>query len=257
MFFDGWIALQPSTALSLNNAPLFIMPTIISTSSSSHGMPQPYYYTPSSSSSSSSHRSSTHKSSPPVTPGTFADYAPTTVSGYNARIAAVKGMPNKDYFNNGDSKMYRSKEFVTRPTAPSTTSFPRDHRRESSRVSSPASYASTPSRGRARRRDSGVSFGGGGGVGKEMVKYRSGHSGCESPDEDDDEDRRTIMPCDSISQVSSNPARRSSRGGGSYAGSSSFSNMSTIRGGRVWNHDLGCWTEVREPRMSGRREPVC
>lgn len=89
-----------------------------------------------------------------------------------------------------------------------------------------------------------------------MVKYRCRHS--EKGVLDDEDDRRTIMPCDSISQVSSNPARKSSvsrNGSGSYA-SSSWSKMSTIQGERVWNPELGCWTEVREPRMSARRQLV-
>lgn len=227
------------------------MATVIHTTSSSRHMSQPYYDS-SSSSSFSSHRRSTHKSTPRTTPGTFSDYAPTTVSGYRSRIAAVKGMPGNDYFVNGDSKMHRSKQFVTSPTAPSSVSRCGEQRGGSSKASYPESYASTPSRGRTRRRDSGVHFGGSSAVGKEMVKYHSGHSGHDSSDADDD-DRRTIMPCDSVSQVSSNPARRSGgSGSGSYA-SSSWSNMSTIHGERVWNSDLGCWTQVVEPRMSGRR----
>lgn len=93
-----------------------------------------------------------------------------------------------------------------------------------------------------------------GAAGKEMVKYRD--RSVHDSDEEAADDWRTVVPEDSISQVSGPSSYASSlgRGGrrdsgcGSPSGGSTFSDISMFESAKVW--DGTRWLVERRPRRS-------
>ena len=156
----------------------------------------------------------------------FSGYVPSNVTGYRKRLD-VEGLPQKDYLTSGASKRDRRPEYIGRAQSDS------------------------------RRTSNGYQAGGGSSAaGNELVRYRSNQNF---------DDNATVVPEDSISQVSSNRSRpsqasiysmRSGRSSHyerrasdaqSYLRSFYADNLSTYEGSQVYDEARGCWIVERKP----------
>lgn len=167
-------------------------------------------------------------------PSRFESYSPTTMSSYHRRIeAAAAGLPDSSYFSSGQSRTVRRREWVTAPTPPS------------------AAPAPTPS----------AVGGGRSAIGKDIARYQPGAVEKQSREsEDDGLDSRTVLPEDSISQLSGPSSYSASSRGRTMpidsrratvgSGGSTFSRISTFQGDRVFEEARNRYLIERRPRAS-------
>lgn len=189
------------------------------------------------------------------TPGSFSSYAPTSLSGYRRRTA-VAGSPSGDYFTSGNSKTDRRLGYCA---SNASSRLPDDEPKPLVRYEGASSSGRRSERGGGQRESR---------LGKESSSSSSSREkrlilhpnyGRDSrrydSEDDDEEDYATVLPSDSISQISSpglSTARRSDSGRGDVVATtqrgSTFSGVSMFQGPSEFDSTRGFFVMERRPR---------